>query len=141
MLELLKKYKKQGHFTFTGSDDLESVCNAPEDGAGVYLMFSVKKDVKELVYVGSSGSIQNSGEIKIRQGGIYDRLVHGKQFKLTRKKSLPIQMKKDNIDFLEIHWFETFADSDKGIPTCVEAELIQAHFNENSCLPKWNVAF
>jgi len=141
MLESLKKYKKQGHFTFNQSNDLEEVCNAPNDGAGVYLMFSVDGDKKELVYVGSSGSIQNNGEIKVRQGGLFDRLVHGKQFKMTRKKSLPVEMKREKMETLEIHWFETFTEKEKGIPTCVEAELIQTYFNNNGCLPKWNVAF
>ena len=47
MLESLKQYQKQDNFIFNQTDDLEKVCNAPSEGAGVYLMFSVKQDKKE----------------------------------------------------------------------------------------------
>ena len=101
MFKELKKYKNQNNFTFNIENELSEVCNAPQEGNGIYLVYDVSGDEKELVFVGSTGTIQNNGEIKLRVGGIYDRLVNGQQFgKLSLRKAWPIQMKKENIDTL-----------------------------------------
>jgi len=50
-------------------------------------------------------------------------------------------MQKENIDRLEVVWYETFNDKNKGIPTSVEGQVLQNFLNENGRLPKWNVAF
>ena len=142
MFKELKKYKNQNNFTFNIENELSEVCNAPQDGNGIYLVYDVSGDEKELVFVGSTGTIQNNGEIKLRVGGIYDRLVNGQQFgKLSRRKAWPIQMKKENIENLEIHWYETFNENTKHIPTYVEGLILQLFLDKNNVLPRWNVAF
>ena len=137
----LKDFTNNNNFTFTQQDSLETVCNAPE-GSGVFLVYSVDGDSKELIMVGSTGTVQNDGTLKIKNGGLYDKIVNGHQFAKTgRKYSWPAQMQKENIEALEVVWYETFNDKNKGIPTSVEGQVLQNFLNENGRLPKWNVAF
>jgi len=138
----LKDFQVNNSFTFTPTDSLEVVCNAPESASGVFLVYSVDGDNKELIMVGSTGTVQNDGTLKIKNGGLYDKIVNGHQFAKTgRKYSWPAQMQKENIDRLEVVWYETFNDKNKGIPTSVEGQVLQNFLNENGRLPKWNVAF
>lgn len=142
MYKELTKYKNKNHFEFQIEDELADVCNAPQEGNGIYLVYEVIGEAKELLFVGSTGTVQNNGEIKARVGGIYDRLVNGQQFgKLSRRKAWPIQMKNENIEKLEIHWMETFNAKTKHIPTYVEALILQKFLDEHAKLPRWNIAF
>jgi hypothetical protein len=141
MYKELEKFEISNHFTFTIEDNLETVCNA-NDGSGVFIVNALSGDDKELIMVGSTGTVQNDGSLKSKNGGLYDKIVNGHQFAKTgRKYSWPAQMKIENIDSLEVLWFETFNENNKGIPTAVEGQLLQNFFNENGRLPKWNVAF
>lgn len=142
MYKELKKFKTQNTFTFTQEDSLETVCNAPESGSGVFMVYSVAGEEKELIMVGSTGTIQNDGTLKIKNGGLYDKIVNGHQFAKTgRKYSWPAQMKLENIERLEVSWYETFNEKNKVIPTFVEGQMLQNFLDENGRLPRWNVAF
>lgn len=141
MYKELEKFKTES-FSLTADGSLEEVCNAPESGSGVFVVTAVSEEGAELIMVGSTGTVQNDGTLKIKNGGLYDKIVNGHQFAKTgRKYSWPAQMKKENIDRLEITWYETFNDTDKQIPTFVEAQLLQNFLDENDRLPRWNVAF
>ena len=50
-------------------------------------------------------------------------------------------MQKDNIDQLEVFWYETYNTKNKIIPTFLEGQILQNFLDENGTLPKWNVAF
>ncbi len=140
MYKELKKFKVSDSFTFTADDSLEQVCNASE-GSGVFLVYAVG-DEKELIMVGSTGTVQNDGSLKIKNGGLNDKIVEGHQFAKTgRKYSWPAQMLKENISTLEVVWYETFNADTKGIPTAVEGQVLQNFLDENGKLPRWNVAF
>ena len=142
MYKELKKFKVTKSFTFTIEDSLEEVCNATETGSGVFLVFAVEMESKELIMVGSTGTVQNDGTLKSKSGGLYDKIVNGHQFAKTgRKYSWLAQMKKENIDRLEVVWYETFNEKNKSIPTFVEGQVLQNFLDENNCLPRWNVAF
>ena len=98
MYKELKKFKVSNSFTFTIEDSLEVACNATETASGVFLVYAVENDDKELIMVGSTGTIQNDGSLKSKGGGLYDKIVNGHQFAKTgRKYSWPAQMKKENI--------------------------------------------
>ncbi|MFM2266031.1 MAG: hypothetical protein RLZ77_1451 [Bacteroidota bacterium] len=141
MYKELTKFKTTNHFIFTPDNQLDEVCNATE-GSGIFLVFQVKEDAKELIMVGSTGTVQNNGTLKSKNGGLYDKIVNGHQFAKTgRKYSWPSQMKLEKIETLEVHWFETFGGKHKVIPTYVEGQILQIHLNEFGCLPKWNIAF
>ena len=138
MYKELEKFTVKGNFTFTQEDNLEAVCNASEAGSGVFVVYGDK----ELIMVGSTGTVQNDGTLKIKNGGLYDKIVNGHQFAKTgRKYSWPTQMKKESIDSLEVFWFETFNSDAKSIPTSVEGQVLQNFLDENGKLPRWNVAF
>lgn len=142
MYKELEKFTVKGNFTFTQEDGLETVCNATETGSGVFVVYAVANDIKELIMVGSTGTVQNDGTLKSKNGGLYDKIVNGHQFAKTgRKYSWPAQMKKENINALEVFWFETFNEAVKAIPTTVEGQILQNFLDENGKLPRWNVAF
>jgi hypothetical protein len=138
MYKELEKFTVKGNFTFTQEDNLEAVCNASEAGSGVFVVYAAK----ELIMVGSTGTVQNDGTLKSKNGGLHDKIVNGHQFAKTgRKYSWPAQMKKESIDTLEVFWFETFNNEAKSIPTSVEGQVLQNFLDENGKLPRWNVAF
>ncbi len=142
MYKELKKFKVNNSFTFTTDDSLEEVSNASETGSGIFLVYAVDGEDKELIMVGSTGTIQNDGTLKSKNGGLNDKIVNGHQFAKTgRKYSWPAQMKLENIERLEVSWYETFNDKVKVIPTFIEGQILQNFLDENGRLPRWNVAF
>jgi hypothetical protein len=142
MYKELKKFKVTNSFTFTTEDSLEEVCNASESGSGIFLVYAVEGETKELIMVGSTGTIQNDGTLKSKNGGLHDKIVNGHQFAKTgRKYSWPAQMKLENIERLEVTWYETFNEKTKVIPTFIEGQVLQNFLDENARLPRWNVAF
>lgn len=142
MYKELKKIKVKNQFSFTPNDSLEEVCNASPSESGLFLVYAVAEDQNELLMVGSTGTIQNDGSLKSKNGGLYDKIVNGHQFAKTgRKYSWPAQMKLENIDRLEVHWYVTFNEKNKVIPTYIEGQILQNFFDENGKLPRWNVAF
>ena len=142
MYKELKKFKVTKSFTFTAEDNLEETCNATETGSGVFLVYSADGEEKELIMVGSTGTVQNDGTLKSKSGGLYDKIVNGHQFAKTgRKYTWPTQMKKEDIKTLEVVWYETFNEKTKVIPTFIEGQILQNFLDENSRLPRWNVAF
>ena len=142
MYKELKKFKTTGSFTFTPDESLEEKCNAPENGSGVFIVYKIDGEERELIMVGSTGTVQNDGTLKSKNGGLYDKIVNGHQFAKTgRKYSWPAQMKLENIDLMEVVWYETFNAKNKAIPTFVEGQVLQNFLDENGRLPKWNVAF
>ena len=142
MYKELKKIKVKNQFTFLVDDSLEEVCNATEAGSGIFLVYAVDGEEKELIMVGSTGTIQNDGTLKSKNGGLFDKIVNGHQFAKTgRKYSWPAQMILENIARLEVYWYETFNDKNKVIPTFLEGQILQNFLDENAKLPRWNVAF
>lgn len=142
MYKELKKFKTNNSFNFSTDDSLEEVCNASESGSGVFLVYAVDGEEKELIMVGSTGTVQNDGTLKSKNGGLFEKIVNGHQFAKTgRKYSWPAQMKLEKIERLEVSWYETFNDKTKSIPTAIEGAILQNFLDENGKLPKWNVAF
>jgi hypothetical protein len=142
MYKELKKFKSQNSFSLTIENNLEEVCNSPETASGVFLVYAVDGEAKELIMVGSTGTIQNDGTLKSKNGGLFDKIVNGHQFAKTgRKYSWPAQMKLENIERLEVYWYETFNQKNKVIPTFVEGQMLQNYLDETGKLPRWNVAF
>jgi hypothetical protein len=142
MYKELKKFKVSNSFTFEQEDNLETACNASANGSGVFLVYAVDGEAKELIMVGSTGTVQNDGTLKSKNGGLYDKIVNGHQFAKTgRKYSWPAQMKLENIAVLEVLWHETFNEKTKVIPTFIEGQILQNFLEETGKLPRWNVAF
>jgi len=138
MFDELEKYKLNGHFFFEKNDNLREICNAPKSGIGIYLIYALKNGNIELVYIGSTGKITQNGMIKTRKGGIYDRLVNGKQFGEIRNRAWNKLMIIEEIEALDIYWYETFDKNNNDIPAMTEGKIIQQFHEIYGKLPKWN---
>lgn len=141
MFDELEKYDSNGHFFFGVEDDLGKVCDAPKNGLGIYMVYALKNGKIELIYIGSSGKIQQNGNKKIRKDGMYDRLVNGKQFDKPRKTSWKEKLIAERIEALDVYWYETFDDKHSDIPATMEGLIMQKHFDIYGKLPKWNKEF
>ncbi len=142
MFDKLIKYKNNNNFFFTGKEDLGKVCNAPKNKSGIYIVYELKNGKIKLVYIGSSGKVLSNGKIKHREGGLYDRIVNGHQFgEIPRKKSWKQKIIDEEIDALDIYWYDTFNTKTKDIPAFVEAEIMQVFFDIYGHLPPWNIEF
>jgi len=104
MFDELTKYKNNDHFFFTPDMELNDVCNAPKKSSGIYLVYELKNGRIELVYIGSSGKVQDNGQIKHRNGGIFDWIVNGHQFgKIPRKKSWKQKLIEESNEAIDIY--------------------------------------
>lgn len=138
MFDELNKYKNNDHFFFTGKESLGEVCNAPKNKSGVYVVYELKNGRINLVYIGSSGKVQNNGKIN-HGSGLFGTIVHGLQFgDIPRKESWQQKVKDENIDALDIYWYDTFNSKTKDIPVFVDSLILQIFFEINGKLPKWN---
>ena len=121
---------------------MEVVCNAPNEASGVFLVYAIQEENRELIMVASTGTVQNDGTLKAKNGGLYDKIVNGHQFaKTARKYSWKTQLKLEKIEAVEVFWYETYNYKTKVIPTFVEGQILQLFLKENGKLPRWNVAF
>jgi hypothetical protein len=142
MFEELEKYTLKGHFAFNGLVTLRTVCNAPPDKSGVYLVYAYRNGVIRLIYIGCSGKIKKNGSIFIRKGGLKGRLINGHQFgKVPRKKSWPLQMARENIESLDVFWYVTHTEQYKDCPRELENKLLKEFYYTFNNLPSWNNEF
>jgi hypothetical protein len=108
MIDLLEKYKNQGHFFFQPDDKLSQVCNAPEDKSGVYVIYALEHGRVNLIYIGRSGKKGGDGTLVNREDGLYGRITRGKQFGDRRAITWPARMKQEGIEALDVYWFVTY---------------------------------
>ena len=99
----LKKYRNNGTFSLKPSETLSKKCNAPADKGGVYLIYKVADEQELLIYIGSSGQKNRDGTLKVRQGGMKDRLVNGyhpnrfgQDKRIKRQKAFPWESSNSN---------------------------------------------
>src|SRR5690554_110657 len=118
MFDELEKYKSWDHFFFTKGEKLEKICNAPKDGTGVFLVYELKDGRVELVYVGSTGKMTQTKK-GISSNLLYDALVYGKQFGDERRKSWRDKLASENIEALDVYWYETFDEETWDLPNMV----------------------
>ena len=141
MLNGLTKYKHNGQFYFKIGESLtQAAKDVPDDKSGVYLVYVVETD--KLIYIGSTGKMKQDGNLKVRQGGMRDRIVNGKQFQnMPRKIAWSLQMKEDRFNQILVKWYVTFDEQNKNIPSSTEGKLIQEYFDTKKELPLWNKEF
>jgi len=102
---------------------------------GIYIIYSIKKLSKDIIYIGKSGTMINNGTF--RNQGIAERLTK-KQNGVVRKIYFQNIIKKFEFEKLEFLWIITFDEQHKEIPSLSEAKMIQAYFNQNKKLPLLN---
>ena len=137
MFDEVKKYKTNGHFFFEKGNTLSQVCNAPEQ-PGVYYILMLRKGKIQLVYIGSSGTINQKGKFSTQ---LLRGRLNNKQDGKKRQHFFEEIMLENEIDALDIYWFVTFDEKRQHIPAYVEALLLQKHFDIFGCLPLWNKGF
>ncbi len=138
MFDELTLYSHWNHFFYKPDEVLSSVCNAPKDQSGIYIIYKLQKNGVELIYIGSSGRLLANGKIKHREGGLFDRLVNGKQFGAARRNSWSRKMQQDKIAAIDVNWYVTYNDEVKHNPVDVEAILRKKFFDLYGRLPVWN---
>jgi hypothetical protein len=136
MFDETKKYKITDHFFLKSDGNLESACNALKSTNGVFIVYQLKHGRIDLVLIGSSGKIQKNGLIN-KTDSLYNSIVNDTQF----GKSWIGKIKDEDIDGLDIYWYETFDQKTKDIPTFVQAALLQKYFEIYGRLPDWNKEF
>ena len=141
----LKKYNCNGMFNYQSSESLSAKCNAPTDQSGIYLIYKIVKGQEILIYIGSSGQKRKDGTLKVRGGGMKDRLVNGyhpNRFgqvkRIPRRRAFPQQMLKENIAELTIYWWVTYDNNNADFPTVVEKKLTDKYFDKFGKLPDWH---
>lgn len=138
MFDELRKYKSNGHFFFRKGDNLASSSIDVPDLPGVYYFLRLANGKVDLVYIGKSGTIMQSGKFK-------DQLLKGrlnnKQDGMKRQLFFDLKMKQENIDGLDIYWFVTIDKSSNDLPGYVEGLLMQRFYELHGILPEWNKDF
>lgn len=87
VLNILDSYIEKGSFNFRSTDRLSQVCSAPEHSSGIYVLYADVIKLEKLIYIGISGRKGANGEIIHRKYGIGGRIIRGKQFGDSRRKS------------------------------------------------------
>lgn len=64
MFNELDKYKNKGHFFYKSGDNLSVVSKDVPSLQGVYYILRLAKGNVDLVYIGKSGTIEQSGKFK-----------------------------------------------------------------------------
>ena len=143
----LKKYKNKGSFSLRPyqSETLNNKCNAPNDKGGVYLIYKVVGKQEILIYIGSSGQRDKDGNLKVRQGGMKDRLINGyhpnrfgETRRIKRQRAFPLQMVKEGILELKFYWWVTYDNEISVFPTDVETTLREKYRKNFNKLPDWH---
>ena len=138
MFDELNKYKQQGHFFFKPDDRLSSVCNAPNNSSGIYLINALENGKVNLIYIGISGRKGSDEKIRHRKDGLRGRFLTGKQFGNLRQKTWPNQMRLENIEALDIYWYVTHGLHNKDFPRELEIILLNKYLSLYGRLPRWN---
>ena len=141
MFDVLEPYKSTDHFFLAENTTLEKVCNAPKNGVGVYLVYQLKNGRIELVYVGNSGKVSQTGKVRKDIGGLFNEIVKGQQFGGERQKTWKQKIKDENIEAFDIYWYETVDKTNFDIPTYVQGLVLQSYLHMYGTLPKWNSEF
>jgi hypothetical protein len=135
MFAEIKKYENNSHFFFSKGQKLAEVSKKVPQLPGVYYIIKLAKGKIELVYIGKSGTISQSGKFK-------DQLLRGrlnnKQDGIKRQQFFDAKCEQEEIDALDIYWFVTFDSKHQDIPATVEGQLMQRFFDVHGRLPRWN---
>ena len=130
MFDEIKRYKNNGHFFFKKGDKLKEVCKDVPNLPGVYYFLLLSKGNVELVYIGKSGAICQSGDLK--KQSIRGRIKNTRGV-MNPQKYFDSKIKDKNIDGLD--------ESNNDLPGYVEGLLMQRYFEIHGSLPLWNKHF
>jgi hypothetical protein len=133
MFDELNKYKKNGHFFFRATDSVKEVCNAPDSGHGVCIIYELQLGRIEMVYIGGSGSPN-----KLEYKSLKDFILNGKSFSTPRSKSWAVKILAENIDALDVYWWITDDEKHNDDAFEVELDILDLCIDLYDDLPRWN---
>ena len=138
MFDETNKYNNNGHFFFQKGDRLIDVSKDVPEMPGVYYILRLAKGKIDLVYIGKSGTINQSGIFK-------DQLLKGrinnKSNGIKRQIFFEQKISEEIIDGLDIYWFVTMDKTINDLPGYTEGLLMQRYFEMHGKLPAWNKCF
>ena len=138
MFDETNKYNNNGHFFFQKGDRLIDVSKDVPEMPGVYYILRLAKGKIDLVYIGKSGTINQSGIFK-------DQLLKGrinnKSNGIKRQNFFEQKISEEIIDGLDIYWFVTMDKTINDLPGYTEGLLMQRYFEMHGKLPAWNKCF
>ena len=132
MFDETKKYKNRGHFFFKKGDRLTDVSKEVPELPGVYYILRLARGNIDLVYIGKSGTITQSGMFKEQ---LLKGRINNKQENIKRQDFFDKKMAEEQIDGLDIYWFVTMEKAKNDLPGYVEGFLIHQYFEFNGKLP------
>lgn len=138
MFDETKKYENCGHFFFKKGDRLAEVSQGVPELPGVYYIVCMRNNKIELMYIGKSGTIKQTGEFKEQY---LKRRLNNKQDGMKRQDYFNRKMIEEAIYELDIYWFVTMDRRNNDLPGYVEGILIQRFFEVYGKLPLWNKDF
>lgn len=138
MFDETNKYQNHGHFFFQPGDNLREASGEVPNLPGVYIIYRLAKGKVELVYIGRSGSMLQSGTFKNQ---LLRQRLNNEQEGIKRQLYFEEKMKLENIDALDIYWYITMDENHNDLPGYVEGLLMQRYFEVFSKLPSWNRKF
>ncbi|MGY3212793.1 hypothetical protein [Mucilaginibacter sp. HD30] len=133
MFDELNKYKTNGHFFFRATDAIEQVCNMPESGHGVCIIYELKHGRVDMVYIGGSGSPN-----KLEYNSIKNFILKGRSFSTPRSKEWAVKMLAENIDALDVYWWITDDKMNNDDPLEIELDILDLYIDLHGDLPRWN---
>lgn len=137
MFSGLEQYQ-QGHFFFEKGDNLRTVSKSVPDLPGVYYVLRLAKGKVEIVYIGKSGTILQTGSFK---GQTLRSRINNKQENIKRQDYFTQKIENEQIDALDIYWFVTMDENNNDLPGYIEGLLMQQYFKIYGRLPEWNKEF
>ncbi|MBL0310486.1 MAG: hypothetical protein IPP77_12670 [Bacteroidetes bacterium] len=138
MFDETKKYKTQGHFFFKKGNSLKEQSRDVPELPGVYYILCLAQGKVDLVYIGKSGTVLQSGKFKNQQ---LQGRINNKQDGMKRQEYFEDKMTDENMDGLDIYWFVTMDKTNHDLPGYVEGVLMRRYFDVNGKLPQWNKEF
>jgi hypothetical protein len=109
---------------------------------GVYYFRGITDISNDVVYIGMSGTYPFKKDGKFKGQMLKGRLSNKQEKKIKRQVFFNSKV-PDEYREIEIYWYVTCnKDGINGLlPAKAEADLMQAHFDDNGILPSWNKEF
>lgn len=137
MFSGLETYQ-QGSFLFKKEDNLRAVSKSVPNFPGVYYVLRLANKKADIVYIGKSGTILQSGSFK---GQTLRSRINNKQGDMRRQDFFNQKIEQEKICTLEIHWLVTIDENNNDLPGYIEGKLMQQFYELYGTLPEWNKEF
>ncbi len=124
--------------------DVLREADVPTDRVGVYIVRPPRGGLKSTLYIGHAGSWNRKkgefGKQKLRGRISAVQETRGKK-KIRRQQFFNEAMVDNGWQYIVIEWSTHRGRGDRLFPAKIEADLLQAFFDDHGDLPSWNKSF